>query len=450
MPRLESASKFWSAELRHAGVIEMQWGELGSSGRRGQIPGDQAKLDALIAKHLGEGFAIVGTSRNEAYVPLARWTRRYELGDETLEITLDGTSVCVRRDDASVEREDHKNAEVARDIAERLVKSAAKRGLQLASETLPIAGAALDATSNPALAAMCRAAPDDPAPWAVYADWLIAHDDARGELAALTVANEGTERSIALRHALFGGSSELADRVAITDYRFGFPTEIAVHGHAGDDLARMVAGVLALPLFELLSSLRITMTSGGHATDITAIVAAIADSQHAATLLDLDMRTLYSRPDAYPLARLCELTGLVSLRCAKSPGDHAALRTLHLERLSSDVTSQLPNLGLLEYEGMPMSSAILQLFSRTDLPSLRHIRAVNTMVTADAIAIMAASPLLRQLSTLELHGQPLSPGAARQLADDAAAFRHLEQLVVPDHRGGRIARALPNMRVAQR
>jgi uncharacterized protein (TIGR02996 family) len=427
----------------------MQWGELGSKPRRGQVAGDQAKLDALIKKHLGEGFAIVEAAHDAVYVPLARWTRRYERGDQTLEITLDGTSVCVRRDDASVEREDHKNADVARDIAERLVNAATKRGLQLASETLPIAGTALETTSNPELAAMCHAAPDDPAPWAVYADWLIAHGDARGELAALTVANEGTERSIALRHALFGGSSQLADRVAITDYRFGFPTEIAVHGQSGEDLARMVAGVLALPLFELLSSLRITMTSG-HASDIAGIVDAIADSQHAATLRDLDMLALYSRPDAYPLARLCELTGLVSLRCAKSPGDHAALRTLHLERLSSDMTSQLPDLGLLEYGGMPMSSAILQLFSRTDLPALRHIRAVNTMVTADAIAIMAASPLLRQLSTLELQGQPLSPGAARQLADDAAAFRHLEQLVVPVHRGGRIARALPNMRVAQR
>src|ERR1700733_12674888 len=147
----------------------MQWGELGMPVRRGEVPGNQAKLDALIAKHVGEGFAIVESAGN-IYVPLARWTRRYELGDATLEITLDGTHVCARRDGAPVERGDHHNVDAARDIAERLVKSATQHGFVLASETLPLAVTAPLATaSNPELAAMCRAAPDDPVPWAVYA-----------------------------------------------------------------------------------------------------------------------------------------------------------------------------------------------------------------------------------------------------------------------------------------
>src|SRR5262245_11729153 len=56
---------------------------------------------------------------------------------------------------------------------------------RLQHETEARTRAAATTARDPALEAQCRASPDDPAPWAVYADWLIERGDPRGEIAAL-------------------------------------------------------------------------------------------------------------------------------------------------------------------------------------------------------------------------------------------------------------------------
>src|SRR5262249_26023215 len=104
-----------------------------------------------------------------------------------LEVTLDGRRVYQRRNDLEEPRlAVHPTPEAAREIAERIVQRAVDAGMILVGETGPLVSTfTLEAARDPELVRLCRSAPDDPAPRAVYADWLMAHGDVRGELAAL-------------------------------------------------------------------------------------------------------------------------------------------------------------------------------------------------------------------------------------------------------------------------
>jgi uncharacterized protein (TIGR02996 family) len=445
VPRLESASKFWSGELRNGG-IDMRWGERGTYGRSAWIPGDQTKLEALIEARRAEGFAVVAGDRN-ASAPIVRWSRRYASSSAFVEITLDGRNLHVRRgSDEPVEHELHINRFSAQEIAERLAEVERSRGLVLVGETLPIFDAGpLPAATNPQLVAQCLATPDDPAVWAVYADWLIAHGDVRGELAALISRNEGAERMVALRPGLFGGHRDLVDCLEITAYRFGFPSEIVFTVPRGDALQATLAAVLELPMFELLDRVNAHYLPIDYAT----IVAAIAASPLARSLRRLELGTGFS--SAAPLGPIAELTGLRELHCSTFPDDHPTLRTL-IASLDSvhDATSfaggRLPSLERLEL----VSTSIVGLdviLDHARVPELRHLR-IASPPSEHLIELLARSTALPYLRTLDLGKLPLPPSASRRLADDAARFRHLERIIVGPHRGGRLARALPNLRTA--
>src|SRR6185503_5293380 len=82
------------------------------------------------------------------------------------------------------------------------------------------------AERNRQLEEQCRAAPNDPAPWAVYADWLLERHYLRGELAAMRVRGKEAEAEAMFRASkadLFGGDEDLRNAVEITAYRYGFP-----------------------------------------------------------------------------------------------------------------------------------------------------------------------------------------------------------------------------------
>lgn len=456
MPRLELGTKFWIADVVHGGV-QIRWGEIGTAGKsvRRATPagGERAKLDELIAARLAEGYAPADAP--VAPPPIeARWTRRYKDAFGIVEVTLDGRRVCQRRSaDEPPEFVVHKTADDAREIAERIATTAVDRGMTLVLDTSPMADPAkLVVASNPELVAQCRAAPDDPAPWAVYADWLFAQGDLRGELAArVNGGDPSSAQSMRARwFALFDERAELGEAVQITGFRFGFPSAIVVASVSQHDrLDELVAGVLELPLFELLAALRIPRVYAG----TTGVIEAIARSPHAATLRELEVGNTHA--DSGP--PLLRLTGLRALTIGGLPRDHPTLQKLvlfvhHASDLEALARVALPALEQLELRvladrGYILNEAALALaavFARTDLPALRHLALVPVQA---AIAALASSPLLRQLRTLDLASEPLTASAARQLADDAAAFRHLERIDVGPHRGGRIARELPNVRI---
>ena len=450
MPRFELGTKFWIADVSH-NEISIRWGEIGTTGKTVKLPRRRdavAKLDELIAAKLAEGYKAVG---EPVVVPAqARLTRRYEADGAVLEVTLDGRRVYQRRaDDEPADLVVHPTADDARDIAERIARAAVASGMVLVRETSPVAAMQLEAASNPELLAQCRAAPDDPAPHAVYADWLIAQGDIRGELAARTASDEPSaiESLLARRLALFGGRAELAVLVEIVGYRFGFPSAVQIRAAARERFADLVGAVLELPLFELLDQLEIDAYA-----PMTDVVATLARSSHASAIRRLALGILDAT--AGPLLR--ELRALRELQMAGPPSDHPELRELRLwfdaSALDALVRAALPKLERLELvpshaielDDGPRLRALLAVLDRTDLPCLRHL---GIDPDERVIPALARSAVVRQLTSLDLSREPLTPTAGRLLADDAAAFRHLERIDVGRHRGSRLARELPNVRI---
>lgn len=388
---------------------------------------------------------------------LPRWTRRYQGHGSSLEVTLDGRRVTQRRCNERAEVEVHDTLEEARDIAERIAANAVAHGGVLVHETTPALDATVETASNPELAARCRAAPEDPAPWEAYADWLRSRGDVRGELAALVRANDpsAVERMLALRLALFGGHVELVDSVELSHHRFGFPTTADVKFRSGDyRWKERIEALLALPLVELLDTLHI-----GDAYEMKveinwfAVLDTITSSHHATTLRELRFEGGYTDLTAVVNLTALETFGVGAL---PRPIAHPTLRRLfvvmsHGDEIGMAATSMLPKLVHLEINcaGSQPDLAQVQALIDADLPALRHLGLVRQITDEQLVSALGRSRLLPQLRTLALGPLPLTPTAARCLADDAARFRHLERVEVGPHRNERLARELPSLRIVE-
>jgi hypothetical protein len=121
---------------------------------------------------------------------------------------------------------------------------------------------------------------------------------------------------------------------------------------------------------------------------------------------------------------------------------HAEFRTGGLSAASAQAiaTARWPRLEQLEvwygddnYGGTATLTDASALLDRGDLSRLTALALRNTAFTDDLIRVLVASPLLAQLTRLDLSMGIMTDDGARQLAVHKAAFAHLAELDVSDN-----------------
>jgi uncharacterized protein (TIGR02996 family) len=298
--------------------------------------------------------------------------------------------------------------------------------------------------SRDALEAACRAAPDDPVPWGVYRDWLIAQGDMRGELAARIAAGEAeaTALGAARRRHLLGGP-----QIEITRWRHGFP----IAARLRDDLERIAPALLAKPFAVFIDSLRFGL-SGTRNDTWEPVLAAVAASPQAAHLRELRFDD-FSRTDAElswvafgdfsaawrMLPRLETL--VIKSGAGGTLGEIDLPELRRFERISgglsgrelaSIASARWPKLehlelwtGSADYGANTTVADLLPILAGEGLPTLRHLGIVNSELVDALIEPLARSPLLTRLLSLDLSKGILARAGAARLVEQAAAFRHL-------------------------
>lgn len=334
--------------------------------------------------------------------------------------------------------------------------------------------------SSPELELQCRQAPDDPAPWEIYGDWLMAQGDIRGELAALRRAHKerDTLRLVASNYdALFGQfAEELRDIATDLEWRHGFVHRATLKLKDPDSSQPFhdyVRGFLASPVALFVDGLRLGL-AGRDPNDWGSTLRAIAQSPQASF-----MRTL--RFDA-------ETHWEISWTALGDLDGWSAFPRLELLRLCAGAggtlgTLELPSLKIFEYESCGISERELRSIAAAEWPALErlelwlgaidrgapstldalqpildakrvlvlsHLGLCNSELIDDAIVRLAESKLLPQLRTLDLSKGTLL--RADGLLAHREAFRHLrsislERNLLSDEQCDRLREALPNVKL---
>jgi predicted DNA-binding WGR domain protein len=479
--RFEHANgRFWQVD-RQPGRLDIRWGKSGThgQGRTVVIPDDDvdAKLAELIAKQLAEGYREVTKPDDvvKTIEPERRWFRRFEDGARFRELTLDGRHVQQRtgllqpddddRDETNTA--EHPTPEAAREIMAKVIAATIRDGFVLVSESEQ-PPEALDAPAKPAaenveLELQCRAAPDHAETWAVYADWLMAHDDVRGELAALRARGKELDAARvfgAHQRTLLGTHNGVADAVKLTSWRHGFPIAAAIklaHRERDDerDLAAVTAAFLALPIATFVDALRFGLMAFSDANDWRPTLDAVIAAKHAQWIRELrfDDYTFSDSEISWTpygdfTGALARLPRLEELRIRSGAGGtlgtlvlpalkkfvrvSGGLRAHEIDSIANATWPELEHLevwfGRGGYGAEGDVPRIQRILDGEGLPALRHLGIVNCEFSDSLIPALAASKLLPRLRTLDLSKGIAASAATAALIEHAAAFRHLESI----------------------
>lgn len=507
MRRFEHPSgKFWSAAI-HRQTIQIRWGKTGTHGQ-GRMLGFEsdaharAKLAELAAKQLAEGYVEIADPKAIiAELPKhERWSRRFERKpNDYLELTLDGKRVQKRAGTTGVDEPDldhdlsiveHDSEEQARSIVEALINHATANGFLLVYETEPhiVDVNKIVVAVNPELEAQCRAEPDNPAPWLVYADWLMLQGDVRGELAALRARGREREADAFLRAhrvALLGGT-DLVDVVRITSWRHGFAVAAAIKREQDPEavvgkVAELTSQFLSGPLAHYVEALRFGLAGFSNNNDWGPTLDAVIGSRVGPQIRSLRFDD-YSSEDseiswtpfgdfshAWPeLARLEELVirsgaggelGTIVLPALKKfVRISGGLKGVEIDAICNATWPALEHLemwfGASQYGAEGDVTRIRPILDGVGLPKLRHLGIVNCEFVDSAIEPLAGSKLLPQLRTLDLSSGIMAARATKTLIEHAAAFRHLDaieldrNLLVPSE-VAQLKKALPNVKIGK-
>jgi uncharacterized protein (TIGR02996 family) len=243
-----------------------------------------------------------------------------------------------------------------------------------------------------ALEAAIVAAPDDPAPYLVYADWLEAHGDPRAALIRLQQATRSSRARAAASAHLAAHAGALLPPAPLGSqlvWRNGFVRSAGVAiDLEGKPLARQLARLLGHPSTRFLDELRLFVPG----------------------------RLILGALDLPALTRAELRAGSMS---------PAAARAI--------ATARWPKLASLEVgygtRGARLAD-VAALLVRSDLPELRHLGLSSADLADRLPPLLAASPLLPRLQTLDLSTSTLTDAGARALASQRDAFHHLDVLDV--------------------
>lgn len=324
------------------------------------------------------------------------------------------------------------------------------------------------ADANEKLAAVVDAGSDPSAP-TVYADWLSAHGDVRGELAAIQQrlvltpgdkALKAAERELFTKHrdAFLGPLHGFGDMLKLT-WANGFIETARLantserYDGGGDEritVPALLERLLDHPSARFLRELTVGIVTFED-NDYRQVIAALGKRRLPALkklfLGDFTSEeTELSWSSLGPVEPLCGAapnletlilrSGNISLGKLVFP----KLKTFTVESggfhdLKSVCAAQWPSLERLElqvgqsqYGAETKVKAVAPLLDGAGLPRLVHLGLANSEFGADVVTLLAGSKLLAQLESLDLSKGTLGDEGAHLLASYAPAFAHLETL----------------------
>jgi uncharacterized protein (TIGR02996 family) len=484
----ETPRRFWEIGQRDT-EVSLRWGSEGrtpQSHDRGFATAREAAayVDQQIAAQLGKGYVEVGPSREEPEVPLQtarsiRFERGFADADQArtswrrhpeprqyLEVLQEGRRIALVSGHVTA----------AGDEPERGSRQVKQHG-SIRDANAAFAEAIADARyqgwrevhgpatashrEHPELEARCLEAPDDPAPWSIYADWLQAHGDPRGEIAALQLAGRRAEA----RRVLGAHLAELTGSDAesfVFEYRHGFARRATIRLGPADfddpercDLAALTQTLLTSPMARFLDALRFGLAGFSSDNDWAPSLRAVIDSPRAPHLRELAFDAFSYEDSELSWVSYGDFTGLLERLPALEhvhirSGAGGTLGGLQLPRLrtliresgglaateiEAIVRARWPNLEHLEiwfgaanYGAEGTIDMLGPIFAARELPRLVHLGLVNAELVEDAIDALAHSRVLPQLHSLDLSRGILARRGAALLCRHAAAFRHLASL----------------------
>jgi uncharacterized protein (TIGR02996 family) len=280
---------------------------------------------------------------------------------------------------------------------EELVQQARDRDAwESAAVARVVAAGTWPAASNPELESACSAAPDDPAPWQVYADWLAQQGDHRGEIAL--AAQRGLEEYARRVIANYFGVMR-SELVAEFHLRHGFLVRVGLTSYDNAGLAPLIERVLASPFGLTVHDLQIGLPYGDG--DWTPALAAIVASPLATKLrtLTFDASDILVRdPDSY--RRMLTENG--------PSRDDESEYDAYVEQLDKQIRDRLERIAPVRFAADASWSALTALarltvdgpfrgdLGRLDAPALREL-VVRSDRLAHVRAIAAASAPLERL-----------------------------------------------------
>lgn len=306
------------------------------------------------------------------------------------------------------------------------------------------------------LEAECRAAPDDPGPWSVYADFLLEHGDPRGILAT----DPAKRADLLAIHApkLCGWHEAPPDFV----YRHGFAVAGVVKGHGarqpGRDVAAATGALLSSPMGTFITELHIGLTGFGNDNNWRPTLEAIVTSP-AATRIRVLRFDAYDYDDCMMHWVACgdlgdllaQLPALEELRIrgdtltlgALPPSLRRYVRescTLKAAEVADLAARDWPALvdlelwfGNRDYGASAGVADLAPILAAHRVPRLRHLGIANSELAVEMIDALVKAPLLPQLESLAFVGGTFAGDEVATLVRHAAKFRHLAELSLEDN-----------------
>ncbi|HET9627318.1 MAG TPA: TIGR02996 domain-containing protein [Kofleriaceae bacterium] len=314
-----------------------------------------------------------------------------------------------------------------------------------------------------ALEAAILADPDDPAPYAVYADWLLERGDPRGELISLQLAQETGQRATGrrslpaaiARHLEAHAGSLLGPLAALLPnprdpltgpltWRRGFLDRVTLDGGRGRDLGAVVDDVVRHPSGRFLRALTLRtdhLDEAHHAVDalVARAPATLAELDFEVRDQPLDVTTLWpALPNLRRLNLAARAFDLGAVRIPRAERARFATTRLSVAAVRAIAAAPWPALQRLElrFGGRfePTSSTIEDLrglLVRGDLPALTHLKLRGCAYAGEALATLAGQPLARQLVVIDLSHGHVEREDLRALAGHLAGFPQLRELWLP-------------------
>ena len=418
-------------------------------------------------------------------------TRRYlESGDKFWEVFVDGNSVKTRFGKIGAQGQmrlkDFKSkSDAAADLESQLAKKlkegfiepkAAKKPEAKGAPAKSASAKTAPSASNPALEKAIVANPYDNDAYMVYADWLQAQGDPRGELAALQLAGKDKEaKKFLAKHveALLGplqdhqrthdddlqnnGRVNSAAWVKENQHAFrwkgGFihRLRLSFSQWADEEFQGTLAKDVLVPVLDHPSGkfvAEIAINENGESDDDLQDIIDVLAKRAPATLRKLHIGDNVDQISWYRVGNLGKLwkavpklthldieAGEFTLGTLDLPNlEHAVIKTGGLTKanMKSIANANWPKIEHLEiyigqedYGASTTIKDILPLLDRTDLKKLKYLGIKSAEFQNDLVPVLAKSRLVRQLENLDISQGVLTDDAFDAFMQHKDAWEHL-------------------------
>lgn len=352
--------------------------------------------------------------------------------------------------------------------------------------------------TNPELEARILADRNDLSAYLVYSDWLSERGDPRGELIAVQAKLKETPNDAALKASeaklladngkdwLGALAGKGDDDVAVT-WRLGFVDSIRLgpplDDHATSELVspETLEMLVQLPGIALLRELIVgSIEYDDYPTSWDACVEVLAEQGVPAGLerlefnrggmWDISSTELGDLSKLYPrLAKLRELKiemgsmelGVIDLPALRSLEIvTGGLKKTNLDSIRNASWPSLERLSLCigesqnDYGCDVELEDVSKLLAEANLPHVRHLGLANSNLADQFVGELVRSKLLAQLKSLDLSRGTFGNQGARDIIENATAFKHLEEIdlthnYVSEALGAELAKIGPRIILAE-